>query len=98
MTAPPRLADRIPALVNSIDLSGFAPFASPVMFILNENVWSAMILTAALAASLLVALVVFGWRRGPVQADGTVRLSLSVPGFAGLGWRPSSGIRNPWWR
>jgi hypothetical protein len=33
LTTPPRPADRITALAGSVDLFGFAPFLSPVMFL-----------------------------------------------------------------
>jgi hypothetical protein len=39
MTTPLRLADRISALVGSVDLSGFTPFFAPVMFFFNEDLW-----------------------------------------------------------
>jgi hypothetical protein len=39
MTTPLRLADRISALVGSVDLSGFTPFFAPVMFFFNEYLW-----------------------------------------------------------
>jgi hypothetical protein len=35
VTTPARPADRITALAGSVDLSGFAPFLSLVMFFLN---------------------------------------------------------------
>jgi hypothetical protein len=63
VTTPPRPADRITALAGPVDLSGFAPFLSPVMFFLNENSWPAMTLIVSLAAILLTALVVVGWCR-----------------------------------
>ena len=63
MTTPPRLADRVTALAGSVDLSGFAPFLSPVMFFLNENSWPAMTLIVSLAAILLTTLIVVGWCR-----------------------------------
>lgn len=63
MTTQPRGADRITALAGSVDLSGFAPFLSPVMFFLNENSWPAMTLIVSLAATLLTTLVVVGWCR-----------------------------------
>ena len=63
MTTPPRLADRITALAGSVDFSAFAPFFSPVMFFLNENLWPTMTLTVLLAAILLMAFVIFGRRR-----------------------------------
>ena len=62
MTTPPRLADRITAL-GSVDLTGFAPFFSPVMFSLNENLWPTMTLTVLLAAILLITFVIFGRRQ-----------------------------------
>jgi len=63
MTTPPRLADRITALAGSVDLSAFAPFFSPVMFFLNENLWPTITLMISLAAILLMILVMVGWRR-----------------------------------
>jgi hypothetical protein len=62
MTTPPRLADRITAL-GSVDLTGFAPFFAPVMFSLNENLWPTITLTVLLAATLLIAFVIFGRRQ-----------------------------------
>jgi hypothetical protein len=62
MTTPQRLADRITAIAGSVDISGFAPFFSPLMF-LNENLWPTMTLTVLLAAILLMAFVIFGRRR-----------------------------------
>ena len=70
MTTPPRPADRIiTAFAGSVDLSGFAPFLSPVMFFLNENSWQAMTLIVSLAAILLTTLsgrlvpgCMIGWR------------------------------------
>jgi hypothetical protein len=69
MTTPPRLADRITAL-GSVDLTGFAPFFSPVMFSLNENLWPTMTLTVLLAAILLITFAIVGWRRGCDQPSG----------------------------
>ena len=63
MTTPPRLADRVTAIAGSVDLSGFAPFFAPLMFFLNENLWPTMTLIMPLAAILLTALVMVGWRR-----------------------------------
>jgi hypothetical protein len=63
MTTPPRLADRITALAGSVDLSGFTPFFAPAMFFSNENLWLTMTLIVSLAALLLTAFVVAGWRR-----------------------------------
>ncbi len=61
---PPRPADRITALAGSADLSGFAPFLSPVVsFFLNENSWPATTLIVSLAAVLLTTLIVVGWCR-----------------------------------
>jgi hypothetical protein len=57
------------------------------MFFLNDNLWPTTTLMVSLAAILLTTLVMVSRRRGRVQADGTVRLSLSIPGHAGLGWR-----------
>ena len=64
MTTPPRQADRITALAGSVDLSGFAPFLSSVMFFLNENSWPAMTLKVSRTAIFLTNLVVVGWHRG----------------------------------
>ncbi len=63
MTSPPRPTGRITALAGSVDLSGFAPFLSPVMFYLNENSWPAMVLIVSLAVILLTTLIVVGWCR-----------------------------------
>jgi hypothetical protein len=63
MTTPPRLADRITALVGSVDLSGFTPYFSPLMFFSHENLWPTMTLIVSLAAILLMILVMVGWRR-----------------------------------
>jgi hypothetical protein len=73
MTTPPRLADRINAIGGSVDLSGFTPFFSPVMFFLNENLWPTMTLIVSLAAILLTTFVIIGRRRGRVQANETAR-------------------------
>jgi len=91
MTTPSRLPDRITALTGSIDVFGFTPFLSPLIFFVNENLWSTMTLMASLAAILLTIFVVIGWRGGRVQADGNVRVSLSTPGFTEFGWRPFAG-------
>jgi hypothetical protein len=58
VTTLPRPADRITTLTGSADLSGFAPFLSPVTFFLNENSWPTMTLIVSLAAILLTTLVV----------------------------------------
>jgi hypothetical protein len=63
MTPPPRLADRITALVGSVDLSGFTPFFSPLIFFLNENLWPTTTLMVSLAAICLMIFVMVGWRR-----------------------------------
>jgi small neutral amino acid transporter SnatA (MarC family) len=63
MTTPPRLADRITALAGCVDPSGFAPFFAPVMFSLNENLWSTITLIASLVAILLIAFVMVGGRQ-----------------------------------
>jgi hypothetical protein len=68
MTTPPRLADRITAL-GSVDLTGFAPFLSPVMFSVNENLWSTIILIASLVAILLITFVIIGWRSAVVATS-----------------------------
>jgi hypothetical protein len=60
---PLRLADRITAIAGSVDFSGFTPFFSPLMFFLNENLWPTLTLIVSLAAILLMALVMVGWRR-----------------------------------
>jgi hypothetical protein len=70
MTTPRRLADRITTLAGSVDLSGFAPFFSPLMFFLNENLWPTITLMTSLAAIFLMALVIFGWRRGTISPVG----------------------------
>ena len=62
MTTPPRLADRITAL-GSVDLTGFAPFLSPVMFSVNENIWPTITLIVSLVAILLITFVIFGRRQ-----------------------------------
>jgi hypothetical protein len=66
----PRLADRITALAGSVDLSEFTSFFSPVMFVLNENLWPTMTLTVSLVAILLTTLVMVGWRRGAFRRVG----------------------------
>jgi hypothetical protein len=63
MTTPPRLADRITAIAASVDVSGFAPFFSPIMFSLNENSWPTMTLIMSLVAFLLMTSVIVGWRK-----------------------------------
>ena len=63
MTTPRRPADRISAVAGCVDVSGFTPFLSPLMFFLNENLWPTMTLIMPLAAILLTALVMVGWRR-----------------------------------
>ena len=63
MATPTRLADRITALAGSVDLSGFMPYFSPLMFFSHENLWPTMTLIVSLAAVLLTAFVVAGWRR-----------------------------------
>ena len=63
MTTPPRLADRITALAGCVDPSGFAPFFAPVMFSLNENLWTTVTLIVSLVATLLIAFVIFGRRQ-----------------------------------
>ena len=88
MTTRPRLVDHITAIAGSLVLSGFAPFFAPLMFFLNDNLWPTITLMVSLAAILLTTLVMVGRCRRRIQADGTVRLSLSIPGYAELGWRP----------
>ena len=61
----PRPADRIAALAGSGELSGFAPFLSPVMFFVNENSWPATTLIVSLAAILLAILIVIVRCRHP---------------------------------
>jgi hypothetical protein len=68
MTTPPRLAGRMTAL-GSVDLTGFAPFLSPVMFSVNENLWSTIILIASLVAILLITFVIIGWRSAVVATS-----------------------------
>ena len=63
MATPLRLADRITALAGSVDLSGFTPYFSPLMFFSHENLWPTMTLIMSRAAIFLMALVIFGWRR-----------------------------------
>jgi len=70
MTTPPRLADRVTAIAGSVDLSGFAPFFARLMFFLNENLWPTLTLMTSLAAILLMALAIFGWRRGTISPVG----------------------------
>jgi hypothetical protein len=62
MTTRPRLADRITALAGSVDISGFTPYFSPLMFFSNENLWPTMTLMVSLAAIVLVIFVMVGWR------------------------------------
>ena len=63
MATPLRLADRITALAGSVDLSGFTPYFSPLMFFSHENLWPTMTLIVSLSAILLMILVMVGWRR-----------------------------------
>jgi hypothetical protein len=63
MTIPQRPADRITALAGSVDLSGFTPFLSPLMFFRNANSRPSMILIVSLVAILLMIFVMVGWRR-----------------------------------
>jgi hypothetical protein len=63
MTTPPRLADRVTALAGSVDLSGFTPYFSLLMFFSNENLWPTITLIVSLEAVLLTAFIVAGWRR-----------------------------------
>lgn len=65
MTTPPRPADRITALAGSVELSGFAPFLSPLMFFVNEISWPATTLVVSLAAIWLAILIVIVWCRHP---------------------------------
>jgi hypothetical protein len=62
MTTPRRLADHVTALTGSVDLSGFAPFFSPLAFSSNENLWTTIILILSLAAILLITFVIIGRR------------------------------------
>jgi len=66
----PRVADRITAIAGSVDFSGFAPFFAPVMFCWNENLWATLALIMLLVAMFLMALVIFGWRRGTISTVG----------------------------
>jgi hypothetical protein len=68
MTTPLRLADRITVL-GSVDLTGFAPFMSPVMFYMDENSWPATILIASFVAILLITFVIIGWRPAVVATS-----------------------------
>jgi hypothetical protein len=68
MTTPPRLADRI-TILGSVDLTGFAPFMSPVMFSMNENFWPATTLIASFVAILLITFVIIGWRSAVVATS-----------------------------
>ena len=70
MTPPPRLADRITAIACSVDLSGFTPFFAPLMFSLNENLWTTVTLIVSLVATLLITFAMVGWRRGCDQPGG----------------------------
>ena len=70
MTTPKRLADRISAVAGCVDVSGFTPFLSPLMFFLNENLWPTTTLIVALVAALLMAYIIFGWRRGAISPGG----------------------------
>ena len=63
MTTPRRPADRITAIAGCVDVSGFTPYFSPLMFFSNENLWPTMTLIVSHAAVLLTAFVVAGWRR-----------------------------------
>jgi hypothetical protein len=65
MTTPPRLTDRVTVL-GSVDLTGFAPFLSPIMFSVNENLWSTTALIGSLVAILLIALVIVGRHSGSI--------------------------------
>jgi hypothetical protein len=58
------MADHITALAGSVDLSGFAPFFSPLTFSSNENLWTTIILIVSLVATLLITFAMVGWRRG----------------------------------
>lgn len=95
MSTPSRLADRITALAGSVDLSGFTPFLSPLMFFLNENLWPTMTLMVSLAAILLVAFVAIeifstatSCEAGPVNTRvRRVRLATIRQEFATLAWR-----------
>jgi hypothetical protein len=63
MTTPRRLADRVIALAGCVDVSGFAPFLSPVVFSLTENFWPTITLIVSLVAILLITFAVVGGRR-----------------------------------
>ena len=69
MTTPARLADRITATAGSVDLSGFAPFFSPLTFFLNENLWTTVTLIVSLVATLLITFVIIGWRSAVVATS-----------------------------
>ena len=73
MTPPPRLAGRITAIAGSVDLSGFAPFFSPLTFFLNENLWTTVTLIVSLVATLLITFAMVGWRRSCDQPGGKQR-------------------------
>ena len=70
MTTPPRLADRITAIAGCVDLSGFAPFFAPLMFYLNGNLWPTMTLIVVVVAAVLMAYIIFGWRRVTISPGG----------------------------
>jgi hypothetical protein len=70
MTTPRQLADRVTAIAGSVDLSGFAPFFSPLTFFLNENLWMTITLIVSLVATLLITFAMVGWRRGCDQPGG----------------------------
>ena len=70
MTTPPRLADRITAIAGCVDLSGSTPFLAPLMFYLNENLWPTMTLIVVLVAAVLMAYIIFGWRRVTISPGG----------------------------
>jgi hypothetical protein len=68
MKTPRQLADRVTVL-GSVDLTGFAPFLSPVMFSVNENLWSTITLIASLVAILLITFVIVGRRSGVIATS-----------------------------
>jgi hypothetical protein len=69
MTTPLRLVDRITATAGCVDLPGFAPFLSPVMFSMNENSLPTTTLIASLVAILLITFVIIGWRSAVVATS-----------------------------
>jgi hypothetical protein len=64
MTTPRRPADRISALAGCVDVSGFTPYFSPLMFFVDKSPWPAMTLIMSLAVILLMVFFMVGWRAG----------------------------------